>query len=67
MDSFELVKLIPIISAALVILEKLYGYGDAFLKKPVLAASEKWILSKFLDIGQFVCVMPTSLSTPKRA
>jgi hypothetical protein len=32
MDTFEVVKLIPVISAALVILEKLYSYGHAFLK-----------------------------------
>jgi hypothetical protein len=32
MDTFEVVKLIPVISAALVILEKLYGYGQSFLK-----------------------------------
>ena len=38
MDTFELVKLIPVISAALVILEKLYGFGHAYLKKTFLMA-----------------------------
>jgi len=32
MDTFEVVKLIPVISAAIVILEKLYNYGKPFLK-----------------------------------
>jgi hypothetical protein len=33
MDALELIKLIPVISAALVVLEKLYGYGRSILKK----------------------------------
>lgn len=33
MDTIEIIKLVPVISALLVILEKLYGYGQPFLKK----------------------------------
>jgi hypothetical protein len=33
MDTFEVVKLIPVVTSAIVLLERLYGYSHSLLKK----------------------------------